>query len=449
MNLSNQMSEDAELLQALIRNACVNDGFERGNEVANADAVLAVIDGCGADIEVFDSAPGRRSVIARIPGTDPDAPTLMMLGHSDVVPAQADRWTHDPFGGENVDGFIWGRGSLDMLGQVTTMSLAFRDQARSGQAPHGDVVLAVVADEEALGQNGTAWLLENHADAMQADWVISEAGGSISDSPTGERVGVNVAEKGVWRLRLHVLGSPGHSSLPYSSANALILASRVCVQLADFEPGVVITDPWRQFVTEGWPDPSHAYLLNAAKIDLALPHFPDLAGKIAHAMTRMTLVVTSISSDASWNIVPGRATIEIDVRTLQGQGLPDIMDVLDTALGELREQVSIEVVAGTGANVSPTGTQLWGLLESAMQVHHSGTRLLPLMSAGVTDARFFRHKGVTSYGVGIFSREFPTAEIPSMMHGDDERIDHASLRLMRGLWSTVLSMHASVEHQSR
>jgi acetylornithine deacetylase/succinyl-diaminopimelate desuccinylase-like protein len=237
--------------------------------------------------------------------------------------------------------------------------------------------------------------------------------------------------------------------MPYGSANALTLASRVCVQLADFEPGVVITDPWRQFVTEGWPEFHHARLLNAAKIDRSLPHFPDLAGKIAHAMTRMTLVVTSISSDASWNTIPGRATIEIDVRTLLGQELSDIMDVLDSALGELREQVTIEVVAGTPANVSPTGTQLWGLLESAMQVHHHGTTLLPLMSTGVTDARFFRHKGVTSYGVGIFSREFPTDEIPSMMHGDNERIDHASLQLLRGLWSTVLSMHADVEHQSR
>jgi acetylornithine deacetylase/succinyl-diaminopimelate desuccinylase-like protein len=446
------MSEDVELLQALIRNACVNDGFELGDETSNADAVLSVIEGCGADIEVFDSAPGRRSVVARIAGADPMAPTLMMLGHSDVVPARAERWTRDPFGGEIVDGFIWGRGALDMLGQVATMATAFRDFALSGRAAGGDIVLAVVADEEALGQRGTAWLLENHSDAMQADWVISEGGGGISNSPSGERVGVTVAEKGVWRIRLHVDGQSGHTSLPFGSANALTLASRVCVQLAQAEPLVVITDPWRTFVTQGWPEVSHAYLLDAGRIDDAIQHLPDFPGRIAHAMTRMTLVVTSITSDASWNSIPSAATIEIDVRTLKGQGMPEIMDVVDAALesalgvrlGDLHSPVSMEVVSGLPASRSASGTRLWTLLEEATQVHHGHTTLLPMMTAGATDARFFRHRGVTSYGVGIFSREFPMAELPSMMHGDDERIDLASLKLMRGLWSTVLSMHADV-----
>ena len=240
--------------------------------------------------------------------------------------------------------------------------------------------------------------------------------------------------------------------MPFGSANALTLASRVCVQLAQAEPLVVITDPWRTFVTQGWPDVSHAYLLDAGRIDDAIQHLPDFPGRIAHAMTRMTLVVTSITSDASWNSIPSAATIEIDVRTLKGQGMPEIIDVVDAALesalgvrlGDLRSPVSMEVVSGLPASMSATGTRLWTLLEEATQVHHGHTTLLPMMTAGATDARFFRHRGVTSYGVGIFSREFPMAELPSMMHGDDERIDLASLKLMRGLWSTVLSMHAEV-----
>src|ERR1700733_3326936 len=162
--------EVAELLQAMIRNACVNDGTpESGHENRNADLLRDLLDGRGLDMELYEPLPGRTSVVAKIEGRDPDAPALALLGHTDVVPANGEDWSHDPFGGEIIDGEVWGRGAVDMLNLTASMAVSVRHLADEGFRPDGDLVFMAVADEEALGDHGAGWLADNARSEVRTD----------------------------------------------------------------------------------------------------------------------------------------------------------------------------------------------------------------------------------------------------------------------------------------
>lgn len=438
------MTEEAELLQALIRHGCVNDGQHIVGEEPNADALRTVIEESGADIEVVDPEPTRRNLVARLPGTDPSAPALLLLAHTDVVPVTSDRWTQDPFGGELIDGFVWGRGALDMLGYAATMALAFRDHARSGARGHGDVVFAAVADEEMLGSLGATWLMDHRPELLRADWVLTEGGGSLSRSANGPRIAASVSEKGVWRLVLTVRGVPRHAALNYSHDDALARAVEVCRRLSGARSEVIVTEPWRWFVEQGWEGPARSALTNPQHIDRVIARLDPTPAHMVHASTRMTLAVTAITSNGSWNTVPSEARLEVQVRTLPGQYGQDVLAVITSFLDDLAPDVSIEVCEGSPATTTPPGTDLWHITEQAVQQQAPGTQLQPTLNPGTTDARTFRARGADAYGVGLLSGAFPMEQVSTMMHGDDERIDIASLTMMRRLWSDVLALHADV-----
>ena len=242
-------SEVAEVLQAMIRNACVNDGSaQSGQEERNADLLRSVLDGPGLDMEVYEPIPGRTSVVARIDGRDREAPTLTLLGHTDVVPANGDDWRHDPFGGEIIDGEVWGRGAVDMLNLTSSMAVAVRHLADEGFRPEGDLVFIGVADEEALGTHGAQWLTENKADEVRTDFVITEAGGFPMASPQGVRLPVITGEKGAFWCNITVRGTPGHASQPLRTDNALVKAAEVVRRLAEHETPADLHDAWRRFV---------------------------------------------------------------------------------------------------------------------------------------------------------------------------------------------------------
>ena len=194
-------NETVELLQTMIRNQCVNDGTaESGQEERNADTLVNFIEGAGLDVGVYDAAPGRRSMVARIEGSDPAAPSLCLMGHTDVVPVNPDGWSRDPFGGELVDGEVWGRGAVDMLNLTSSMAVAFRHLAISGFRPKGDLIYFGVADEESGSAYGAQWMADNYPDAIRADYVLTENGGLHGGPSHSPSVSMNVGEKGVaWR----------------------------------------------------------------------------------------------------------------------------------------------------------------------------------------------------------------------------------------------------------
>src|SRR5580704_13805691 len=170
--------EVAELLQQLIRNSCVNDGTETsGHEDRSAETIESMLGDKGLDVESYEPIPGRRSLVARIEGRDPQAPSLALVGHTDVVPADPTDWRHDPFGGELIAGEVWGRGAVDMLNLTSSMAVAMRRLADEGFRPEGDLLFIGVADEEALGIHGAEWLTTHLPEQVRTDYLITEAGG--------------------------------------------------------------------------------------------------------------------------------------------------------------------------------------------------------------------------------------------------------------------------------
>jgi len=438
--MTTSTAEVTDLLQLLIRNACVNDGTRgSGNETRSADLLAGYFDGSGVDVERYEPSPGRTSLVARIEGSRPEAPTLLLMGHTDVVPANAERWQRDPFGGELVEGEVWGRGAVDMLNLTASMAVATRRLAASGFRPEGTLIFLAVADEEALGTWGAEHLAQHERDAVAADYVITESGGiPVPGGDGAVRLPVLVGEKGSCWTTLRITGTPGHASQPYASDNALVTAAQVVQRLADFRPETRIHDAWRRFLGGmGYPDEVTAPLLNPDTFLDALGTLPTGMAREFHACTHTTIAPTVVHGGTKTNVIPDCVDVQLDIRTLPGQSLDDVRALLDEALGDLAGRVEMVEVHDDPATESPVDTPLWDSLSRISQAFYTGSHLVPLLSVGATDARFFRRLGVTSYGFGMFSEKLTFEDYSRMFHGDDERVDVDSLRLSTELWEAV------------
>jgi len=433
-------AEVTDLLQHLIRNACVNDGTRgSGSEARSADLLAGYFDGSGVDVERYEPAPGRTSLVARIEGRRPDAPTLVLMGHTDVVPANEDGWQRDPFAGELVDGEVWGRGAIDMLNLTASMAVATRRLADEGFRPDGTLIYLAVADEEALGAYGADHLTAHEADAVRADYVITESGGIPVAGGDGDlRLPVLVGEKGSCWCTLRVSGTPGHASLPFGTDNALVTASRVVQRLADHQPRTHIHDTWRRFLAGmALPDEIAAPLLDPDRLVGALADLPPGMARQFHACTHTTIAPTVAHGGTKTNVIPDRVDLQLDIRTLPGQTLADVQAILDDALGDLAGRVEIVEAHDDHSTESPADTPLWDTLARVTQAFYRGSHLVPMLSVGATDARFFRRLGTTAYGFGLFSQKLTFEDFSRMFHGDDERVDVDSLRLSTELWQAV------------
>ena len=432
-------NEVTELLQHLIRNACVNDGSAAsGQEVRSADLLSTYLDGAGLDLERYEPAPGRTSLVTRIEGSDPDAPTLLLMGHTDVVPVNPEGWRHDPFGGELIDGEVWGRGAVDMLNLTASMAVATKRLARSGFRPRGTLVYLAVADEEALGSLGAEHLVEHEADAVRADYVITESGGIPIPSPTGLKLPVIVAEKGSHWAQLRVSGTPGHASQPYKTDNALVTAAAVVQRLAEYEPATRIHDIWREFLAGmEYGEEVVGPLLDPRSFGAACDALPVGMARQFHACTHTTFAPTIAHGGTKINVIPDRVDLQIDIRTLPGDGEAEVRTMLDEALGELADKVELVSSVDDPSTRSPVETPLWDSLGRITQAFYEGSKIVPFMTVGATDARFFRRLGTTSYGFGLFSTDLSFEDYGSMFHGDDERIDVQSLELSTDMWEAL------------
>jgi acetylornithine deacetylase/succinyl-diaminopimelate desuccinylase-like protein len=437
-------SATPELLQTLIRNQCVNDGTPgSGGESRNADVLAAVLEGPGVDLERYDALPGRSSLVARIEGSDPTAPSLLLMGHTDVVPANAENWQHDPFGAELIDGEIWGRGAVDMLNHTSSMAVAMKRLADSGFRPRGSLIYLAVADEEGGGTYGAEWLLEHQRASVAADYVITETGGMSLPVPgaTDKLLPVMVGEKGLGWVTLVVRGTPGHGSMPLRTDNALVKAAEVVQRVASIQSTPEVEGQWRAFIEAcRLPEEVERLFLDAdalaaywasADADLAL-------ARLIHAATTTTIAPTMVRGGVKTNVIADRVELELDVRTLPGVTAEDLVAMLAAAVGEeLMASVEVQIGRFQEASLSSRETPLWDSLAKVSSALLPGARPVPFLLVGVTDARFFRGVGSTAYGYGLFSDQISFRDFAAMFHGNDERIDLESLRLSTELWSAV------------
>lgn len=426
--------QSIELMQQMIRNECVNDGSDdTGHETRNADTLRQVIEGPGLDSVTIEPVADRGSIIARIEGSDPAAPSLCLMGHTDVVPANPDGWRHDPFGGELIDGEIWGRGAVDMLNLTSSMAVAFRHLADTNFMPKGDLIFFGVADEEAGSEVGAKWFADNHWDSIGADYVLTESGGLHLGDPEQPSIMMNVGEKGIQWRRIRVKGTPGHGSRPFRADNALVRAAAVVQKLAEYRPQPKFHELWRQQVMSfGFDDEMTSMLLDPAQITNYLEEFP-LEGVASHfySCTHATFSpnVVTVPHEQKTNTIPDVIDIEVDIRTLPGETTEDVEAHLQAALGDLADQVEYEVIINHDSTMSPTTTPLWDSMANAVGRQFPTAELSPHLIVGFTDSRVYRKKGAVAYGAGLFSPSLDPISYADRFHGNDERIDVESMAL--------------------
>lgn len=436
------LSDTVELLRELVRAACVNDGTEASGQEVRAVRVLQrfLADEIASGVletQVLESVPGRASLIARLRGsgdesgaalTSPTKTALGLLGHLDVVPANPERWLRDPFGGDLVDGEIWGRGTVDMLYLTAVFAAVTRHAARrvrdTGERMSGDLVLLAVADEEAGGDYGLKWLLREHPQAVQVTEALSETGGMR----LGQHVAIDVAEKGSAGRRLVIRGVSAHASIPYGSTNAAARAGEILQRLAAFKPAIELNELWQQFVESRVTDAALAQrLLHESTLDDALAELGGIAG-YAHAASRVTLSPTVLRAGSSHNVIPDEAYIDLDIRTLPGTTGEQIDEMLEAMLGDLAADIEIVRLRGWEATASPAEHPLFLAVSDAI-TETEGSPVVPIMAAGGSDARLLRMQGVPAFGFGLLSESWSYEQYRERIHSHNERIDVRSVAL--------------------
>ena len=434
--------QTVELLQTLIRNECVNDGTaQSGNEIRSVDVLQSFLEGAGIAMQRYEPTPGRSSLVARIEGSDPAAPSVCLMGHTDVVPVDPQGWSRDPFGGELVDGEVWGRGAVDMLNLTASMAVAVRDLARRGFRPKGDLIYFAVADEESGSKHGAQWVADHAADAIRCDYVLTESGGIHTGSPDAPFVGVNVGEKGVAWRKLRVRGTPGHGSAPFRSDNALVKAAAVIQRLAAYRPAPRFHDLWRHEVESmGLDEETTRMLLDPAHVDDTLAAMPHAGlARHLHACSHTTFSCNVIEGRMKTNTIPSAIDIGVDIRTLPGEDADDVEAHLVEALGSLAVEVEVEIIMNDPASISRIDNPMWDALQRSVNRPFPAARLSPQLVVGFTDARILRRMGSVAYGAGLFSPDVEAGEFASRFHGNDERIDVESLRLTTQFWLDVVT----------
>ena len=435
--MATPLDEATDLLQQLIRNTCVNDGTpDSGGEVRNAKTLGAYLAGPGMDIKQYESHPGRGSLALRVEGSDKKAPTLLMMGHIDVVPADPIGWKRDPFCGDLIDGEVWGRGALDMLSITVTMAVAVKKLLREGWTPKGTLIFSGMADEEAAGTWGARYLTEEHWDDVKADAVLTESGEPPLPIPTrgGPKAMMVVGEKGSHWLGLKVKGTPSHGSMPFKTDNALVKAAEVVKRIAAYQPKLHLDGAWAEFVnTMQFAPELAAGLLHEAAFRSTLDKVPIGLARIFDALAHTTFSPNILHSGLKTNIVPDSAVMQIDIRTVPGDDGPAVIAMLREAIGDLWEHCEVLDTDDNPSTVSRTDTAIFRTMQNVTR-KIGKAEIVPAFTIGATDSRFFRRKGVPSYGYSLYSEKLDFNEFMTMFHGRNERIDQASLQLMLDLY---------------
>ncbi|HEX2883771.1 MAG TPA: M20/M25/M40 family metallo-hydrolase [Candidatus Limnocylindria bacterium] len=405
-----------------------------GGETSAARYCADVLAGAGIASEVVELTPGRGSVVGRLQATGPATePPLILLSHVDVVPVDAESWSRDPFGGELVDGVVWGRGAVDMKNMVAMELGVMLALARSGADLRRDVIFASVADEEAGGEHGARGLvaerpeLFHDAQGRPAAAAINEVGGYSMTIGGRRTYTVQVAEKGILWTRIRVAGTPGHGSMPHADNPATKLARAVAAVAADAgtRPARVLPVVAEFLLALGLGDVARLAerepAAAAARLDELVED--EVLRRSLDAMLRDTVTPTVLRAGKKVNVIPGSAEAELDVRTLPGTDQEALLSHLQAVAGE---DVTVEPITTLPAVEWPSDSAIVGLMHAALREADPEATSAPMMITPGTDAKALMTLGIPCYG---FSPVRLDPEVPflSLFHGHDERIPVSAL----------------------
>ena len=433
-------SQVISLLQTLIQNACVNDGTRGSGDEHRSVATLREF--FGVEGEIFEPAPGRQSLIYRISGTDPEVPSLALVPHLDVVPVDPNGWSQDPFGAEIVDGFVYGRGAVDMLNVTAAMSEVVRPYVTGELQPKGDLLFIAVADEEGGGRLGASALVEQRWDLVQADYLLTEVAYPPLFHVSEPHVPVAIGEKGAFWSTLTASGTPGHGSAPYQSDNALRKMVEALHGIFESDTPVSISPEWANFVTAlAFENELKEALTDPDRVDEAIDRLAitdPLFARYVHAVTHLTVSPNMLDAGMKANIIADGAKAAVDIRALPGMDRDFVDSYLFKAMGNARDDIDISPQMDKESTISPVENRLWDAIANSVEDLEGHRNLLPtLMNVG-TDARFWRPKGTIAYGVGLFDDRMTFSEMLALFHGHDERVSVESVERTTALYKKVL-----------
>jgi acetylornithine deacetylase/succinyl-diaminopimelate desuccinylase-like protein len=414
--------EVTSLLQRLLRANTVNPP---GNEIRAAEILRDYFARDGIEVELYAREPERPNVVARVRGGD--GPSLMFLSHTDTVLADPAEWERDPWSGDLVGGEVWGRGALDMKGQVAASAVAFASLTREGFSPSGDLLFVSVADEEVGGLAGhdgygLRWLVQEHPDAARCEYAINEGGG---DRLVLGGVPVYVcatAEKMSAPFTLRVHGRSGHASMPGIADNALVKAARYVQALGEYEPPRELIPEARGFLQAvlGEAPPLEEAVARAAELDPVLP-------ALVEPLLSLTLSPTMIDASHQRNVIPALCEVRVDCRLLPGQSPATVEPLVRAALGD--GDYELEWEDAVGGTRSVLASPLWDALAEFTVGIEPGARIAPIACPGFTDSHYLREAyGTCAYG--FFPVKAMDAETATkLVHSANERIPVDDLEL--------------------
>ena len=417
-------AETIRHLQALLR---LNTTNPPGNETLAAEYLAGVLRAEGLEPLVLESAPGRGNVIARLKGSGEAAP-LLLYSHTDVVPAEPAFWSHPPFAGEIADGFVWGRGAVDMKDTVAEQLMVMLLLKRQAVPLRRDVIFAATADEEIGGVNGfgVAWLVKHHAELLRAEFGLSEVGGYNIEF-AGRRVYlVQVAEKGTCWLKVRAHGRPGHGSIPHTD-NAVLHLARQLTRLAAEGLPYHLTEAAAGFLDAAsrasGADMAQLLLSLKSPMEAERAFQMELEGHemfpLLYAMLHNTATPTGLAAGIKTNVIPATAEAVIDGRTLPGYGTDDFLAELRQVMGD---KLDYEVTLDTPPLETPHDTRLFRLMAETLAAHDpQAVTVLPYMMSAATDAKYLAPMGIPTYGFAPLQLP-PGMGLMEMFHAHDERV---------------------------
>ncbi|MCS7114580.1 MAG: ArgE/DapE family deacylase [Nitrososphaerota archaeon] len=425
--------EVTALLSDLIR---INTTNPPGNETLAAKYLAKTLEEEGFKCEILESSPGRGNVITRLKGTR-GKPSLLLLSHLDVVAADPKEWSVDPFSGLVKDGFVWGRGAMDMKSMTAIEVMVMKLLKRNNVKLKGDLIFAATADEEKGGGAGAGWLAANYPEKVMADYVINEGGGQAIPIGGKNVFTIQTAEKGIVWFKVRAKGTPGHGSVPGAADNAILRMGKVIEKLGNYRARMTLIPTVKRFLSviaqEDAQTKDFLTLLvkNLEAGDRVLDMFAEKDRGLAEeirAMLRMTIAPTIVHGGVKENIIPSECEAVFDCRILPGQSTAEALKEVKELLGDAGlEKLEFEIIQANEPSESPMDTPLYRLMAETLKEFDPNCSVTPILLTGGTDSRFFRRMGIPCYGFHPVLSDLPYGEILKMVHGVNERISIRNL----------------------